>query len=81
MAPGHATMRRPTDLEALTGIRSGKPSFYPENRNSAERLRRVIHALDQLSAALVRTVEGSGALVRAVVAAAADHLSAGRSLL
>lgn len=75
-APGHVTMRRPTDLEALTGIRSGKPSFYPEYRNSAERLRRVIHALDQISAALVRTVEGSGALVRAVVAAAADHLSA-----
>lgn len=64
------------DLEALTGIRSGKPSFYPEYRHSAERLRRVIHALDQISAALVRTVEGSDALVRAVVAAAADHLSA-----
>lgn len=64
------------DLETLTGIRSGKPSFYPEYRISAERLRRVIHALDQISAALVRTVEGSDALVRAVVAAAADHLSA-----
>jgi signal transduction histidine kinase len=68
-------MTRP-DLETLTGIRSGKPSFYPEYRISAERLRRVIHALDQISAALVRTVEGSDALVRAVVAAAADHLSA-----
>lgn len=69
-------VRRPPDLETLTGIRSGKPSFYPEYRHSAERLRRVIHALDQISAALVRTVEGSEALVRAVVAAAADHLSA-----
>lgn len=68
-------MTRP-DLETLTGIRSGKPSFYPEYRISAERLRRVIHALDRISAALVRTVEGSDALVRAVVAAAADHLSA-----
>jgi signal transduction histidine kinase len=67
--------RRPA-LEALTGIRSGKPSFYPEYRHSAERLRRVIHALDKISAALVRTVEGSEALVRAVAAAAADHLSA-----
>jgi signal transduction histidine kinase len=64
------------DLERLTGIRSGKPSFYPEYRHSAERLTRVIHALDQISAALVRTVEGSDALVRAVVAAAAEHLSA-----
>lgn len=64
------------DLSALTGIRSGKPSFYPEYRHSAERLRRVIHALDRISAALVRTHEGSEALVRAVVAAAADHLSA-----
>jgi signal transduction histidine kinase len=64
------------DLEALTGIRSGKPSFYPEYRHSAERLRRVILALDQISAALVRTVEGSEALVRAVVSAAAEHLSA-----
>jgi signal transduction histidine kinase len=64
------------DLERLTGIRSGKPSFYSEYRHSAERLRRVIHAMDQISAALVRTVEGSEALVRAVVAAAAAHLSA-----
>lgn len=68
--------RQSPDLEALTGIRSGKPSYYLEYRNSAERLRRVIHALDNISAALVRTVEGSQALVRAVAAAAADHLSA-----
>jgi signal transduction histidine kinase len=64
------------DLEALTGLRSGKPHYYPEHRHSAERLRRVIHALDRISAALVRTMEGSEALVRAVVDAAADHLSA-----
>ena len=70
------TPRRAPDLDSLTGIRSSKPSFYPEYRHSAERLRRVIQALDQISAALVRTVEGSEALVRAVVAAAVDHLSA-----
>ncbi|NMI01946.1 GAF domain-containing sensor histidine kinase [Pseudonocardia sp. K10HN5] len=64
------------DLDALTGLRSGKPSYYPEYRVSAERLRRVIVALDRISAALVRTMEGSEALVRAVVDAAADHLSA-----
>lgn len=70
------TLPRHPDLSALTGIRSGKPSYYPEYRAYAERLRRVIHALDKISAALVRTHEGSEALVRAVVAAAANHLSA-----
>ncbi|GAA1869078.1 two-component system sensor histidine kinase MnoS [Pseudonocardia ailaonensis] len=64
------------DLDALTGLRTGKPSFYPEYRVSAVRLRRVILALEGISSALVRTMEGSDALVRAVVAAAADHLSA-----
>lgn len=70
---GHRT--RP-DLDQLTGLRSGKPSFYPEYRVNAERLQRVILALDRISAALVRTMEGSEALVRAVADAAADHLSA-----
>ncbi len=69
------TSRRP-DLEALTGLRSGKPHYYPEYRISAERLRRVILALERISGALVRTMEGSEALVRAVVDAAAEHLSA-----
>ncbi len=67
--------RRP-DLEALTGLRSGKPHYYTEYRISAERLRRVILALERISGALVRTMEGSEALVRAVVDAAAEHLSA-----
>ncbi len=70
-----ASGRRP-DLEALTGLRSGKPHYYPEYRTSAERLHRVIQALEGISAALVRTMEGSEALVRAVVEAAADHLTA-----
>jgi len=69
------TSRRP-DLEALTGLRSGKPHYYPEYRIAAERLRRVIQALERISGALVRTMEGSEALVRAVVDAAAEHLSA-----
>jgi signal transduction histidine kinase len=69
------TSRRP-DLEALTGLRSGKPHYYPEYRIAAERLRRVILALERISGALVRTMEGSEALVRAVVDAAAEHLSA-----
>jgi signal transduction histidine kinase len=68
--------RTQPDLEALTGLRSGKPHYFPEHRTSAERLRRVISALERISAALMRTTEGSEALVRAVVEAAAEHLCA-----
>lgn len=64
------------DLDVLTGIRSGKPSFYLEYQASAERLRRVIHALDRISRALVRTTEGTPTLVRGVAEAAAEHLTA-----
>ena len=64
------------DLEALTGLRSGKPHYFPEHRTYAERLRRVISALERISAALMHTTEGSEALVRAVVEAAAEHLCA-----
>ena len=79
--PPRRTTRRASgrprpDIEALTGLRSGKPHYYPEYRISAERLHRVIQALEGISAALIRTTEGSEALVRAVVEAAADHLSA-----
>ncbi|MCW2716801.1 histidine kinase [Pseudonocardia sp.] len=74
---GRTAASRPRpDLAALTGLRSGKPHYYPEYRTSAERLHRVILALERISAALVRTMEGSEALVRAVVEATADHLSA-----
>jgi signal transduction histidine kinase len=75
--PGPAEPRAEApDLDLLTGIRSGKPSFYVEYLASAERLRRVIHALDRISRALVRTTEGPGTLVRAVAEAAAEHLTA-----
>ena len=74
-APRRARRSGP-DLEALTGLRSGKPHYYPEYRIAAVRLRRVILALERISGALVRTMEGSEALVRAVVDAAAEHLSA-----
>nr|WP_218891614.1 histidine kinase [Actinomycetospora corticicola] len=63
-------------MDLLTGIRSGKPSFYVEYLASAERLRRVIHALDRISRALVRTTEGPGTLVRSVAEAASEHLTA-----
>ena len=75
--PGAAEPRAEApDLDLLTGIRSGKPSFYVEYLASAERLRRVIHALDRISRALVRTTEGPGTLVRSVAEAAAEHLTA-----
>lgn len=64
------------DLDRLTGVRSGKGTFYPEYRGAAERLERVVGALDAIAKALVRTVEGSETLVRAVAEAARLHLSA-----
>jgi len=65
------------DLSALTGLRSGKPTFYPQYRGAAERLERVVHALELISRALVRTVEGPETLICAVAEAARAHLSAG----
>ncbi|MFE5646484.1 histidine kinase [Rhodococcus sp. NPDC056516] len=64
------------DLSRLTGLRSGKSSFYPQYRGAAERLERVVHALELISRALVRTVEGPETLVCAVAEAARAHLSA-----
>ncbi|WP_068159463.1 MadS family sensor histidine kinase [Rhodococcus phenolicus] len=64
------------DLSQLTGLRSGKPTFYPQYRGAAERLERVVHALELISRALVRTVEGPETLICAVAEAARAHLSA-----
>ena len=74
--PRRVRSRTQPDLDALTGLRSGKPHYFPEHRTYAERLRRVILALERISAALMHTTEGSDALVRAVVEAAAEHLCA-----
>ncbi|MBB3664062.1 signal transduction histidine kinase [Prauserella sediminis] len=68
--------RDEADLGALTGVRSGKRSFYPEYVRSAERLENAVRALDRISRALVRTAEGPRELVEAVVHAAAEHLHA-----
>ncbi|WP_416276346.1 MadS family sensor histidine kinase [Mycolicibacterium sp. J2] len=71
------SLRRPTpDLERLTGVRSGKGTFYPEFRVAALRTERVIAALDAISRALVQTVNGPEKLVRAVAEAARTHLGA-----
>ncbi|WP_068268940.1 MadS family sensor histidine kinase [Aldersonia kunmingensis] len=69
------------DLERLTGVRSGKGSFYPEFRGAAQRLERVLAALDAISRALVQTVDGPEPLVRAVAEAARAHLDADWVLL
>ncbi len=76
--------RRPVnapDLARLTGLRSGKGSFYPELRNTAQRLHRVVTALATISRALVQTTEGPENLVRAVAEAARAHLDADWVLL
>lgn len=64
------------DLSELTGLRSGKSTFYPQYRGAAERLERVVHALELISRALVRTVDGPETLICAVAEAARAHLSA-----
>src|SRR5512135_979109 len=65
-----------TDLASLTGVRSGKRSYYREFRRTSERLEAAVRSLDQISLALVRTVEGPRALLTAVLHAAAEHLQA-----
>ena len=57
---------RTTDLAQLTGLRSGKPTFYPQYRGASARLERVVAALELISRALVRTVEGPETLICAV---------------
>ncbi|MQA62894.1 MAG: sensor histidine kinase [Actinophytocola sp.] len=76
VAGGQTFGRTDADLSALTGVRSGKQSFYPAYVRSAERLENAVRALDRISRALVRTREGPQGLVEAVLFAAADHLQA-----
>ncbi len=64
------------DLEILTGLRSGKRSYYPEYVRSAERVEHAVQALDGISRALVRTAAGPRALVEWVVRTATAHLQA-----
>ncbi|GHE28719.1 histidine kinase [Streptomyces cellulosae] len=75
MSTPERTNRTP-DLGVLTGLRSGKRSFYPAYVRSTERLERTVEALDGISRALVRTAEGPRALVETVVRTAAEHLRA-----
>ena len=73
--PGRAA-HQGGDLEALTGLRSGKRSYYPEYVHSTERLEQAVQALDGISRALVRTAAGPRTLVEWVVRTATAHLRA-----
>lgn len=64
------------DLERLTGVRSGKRGYYREYLRSDQRLQQTVRALDSISRALVRTVEGPRALLHEIVRAAGGHLDA-----
>src|SRR5664280_2686444 len=61
-------------LAALTGVRSSKQSYYREYRRTNERMERAVRALDSISRALVRTVEGPRSLIEEVIRAAGEHL-------
>lgn len=74
-------MTSSTDLATLTGVRSGKRSYYRAYVRSDERLARAVRAMDSISRALVRTVEGPRGLLQEVVTAAAEHLAADWALL
>ncbi|GAB3751945.1 two-component system sensor histidine kinase MnoS [Yimella radicis] len=69
------------ELDSLTGIRSGKRSYYREYVRSDERLHGTLRAMDAISQAVVRTVEGPRELLQEVVEAARSHLDADWALL
>jgi signal transduction histidine kinase len=62
------------DLASLTGVRSSKQSYYREYRRTNDRMQRAVRAMDSISRALVRTVEGPRGLIEEVVRAAGEHL-------
>ena len=67
--------RQRLDLATLTGVRSGKTSYYRAYLRSDERMEHAVKAMDSISRALVRTVEGPRGLLEEVVRAAAHHLN------
>ncbi|KRF19065.1 histidine kinase [Nocardioides sp. Soil797] len=69
------------DLTTLTGVRSGKGSYYRAYVRSDERMQHAVRAMDSISRALVRTAEGPRALLEEVARAAAQHLAAQWTIL
>ncbi|MCW2698071.1 MAG: sensor signal transduction histidine kinase [Modestobacter sp.] len=61
-------------IPELTGLRSSKPSWYAEYRNTAENLQRALGSLEHIAGVLSATGQGADALCRAVVDATAEHL-------
>jgi signal transduction histidine kinase len=64
------------DLAALTGVRSGKQTYYSAYQRSNERLQRTVAAMDSISGALVHPVEGPRPLLEKIVRVASHHLDA-----
>ncbi|MDO7868469.1 sensor histidine kinase [Nocardioides jiangxiensis] len=69
------------DLAALTGVRSGKQTYYNAYQRSNERLQRTVAAMDSISGALVHPVEGPRPLLEKIVRVASRHLDARWALL
>ncbi|NMO04988.1 GAF domain-containing protein [Gordonia sp. TBRC 11910] len=63
-------------VDSLVGLHSVKGTHYAQYRVVAQRLSRVIGAMDRISRALVQTAEGPETLVLSVVQAVRDHLDA-----
>jgi signal transduction histidine kinase len=65
----------------LTGVRSGKQSYYAELKRTKARLTSAVQALEGISAALVRTHDDPRALLEEVLRAAAGHLRSGWTMI
>lgn len=63
-------------LSTLTGVRSGKKSYYLELRRTEERMTSAVQALEGISAALVRTRDDPRGLLDSVMRAASGHVQA-----
>lgn len=76
LAAADAVRREPPDLAALTGVRSGKQTYYSAYQRSNERLEATVTAMDSISGALVHPIEGPRALLEKIVRVASRHLDA-----
>src|SRR5919202_174217 len=70
---GEGRVRAP-DIPALTGLRSSKPTWSAEYRDTAERLHRSLGSLEHIAGVLSATGRGAAELCATVVDAAAEHL-------
>ena len=66
-------MRAP-GISELTGLRSSKPSWYAEYRQTVDDLDHALGSLEHIAGVLSATGQGAHALCRAVVDATAEHL-------